>query len=146
MDDRTFDNAARTIGAEHETTRRRALGLLAGLGLLLGASPELAEARKKKKKKKDKFRCTPDGGVCLGNQFGCCGLQCCLAVGQPEGGLRFCTQFTNTCCNAIDGGGACPPEFPVCCPDGSCAVDALGCFFGFEKSNGERAARLGGKD
>lgn len=142
MDHRMFDEATRVIWAGRDATRRRTLGLLiGGLGALLGTDPEWGEAKKRKRKKKKKkspaARCTPDGAVCPATtQRDCCGLQCCLAVGQAEGGLRFCTHWMNTCCTAEEGGGACPYEFPVCCPNGGCAETYEACLSGLQGSSG----------
>jgi len=139
MDNKRFDEVTRSIGA----TRRGALGVLAGgLGVLVAAVPDWADAkkRKRKKKKKDKFRCTRDEYVCPANERDCCNLQCCLASGQPANGIRVCTSWLNTCCPPELGSGACPFEYPVCCGNDWCAQTEEGCF-GLTDGAG-RVARL----
>jgi hypothetical protein len=143
MDDTRFDEVARSIGA----TRRGALGVIAGgLGLLVAAVPDWADAKKrkrKKKRKKAKIRCFPENHACPANERDCCGQQCCLVFGEPEGGQRYCATPEVTCCPAEYGGGECPADLPVCCPDGftcaktfeECDVDA------FHDGTG-RAARI----
>jgi hypothetical protein len=127
MDNRQFDEIARSIGA----TRRGAVGLLAGgLGLLVAAAPDWAAGKKRKRKKKrKKIRCHLNGHTCLPSTPHTCCLQgCCLGQGQPEGGQHYCTSSRNTCCIAEHGGGACPPEYPWCCEDGSCGETLEACY------------------
>jgi hypothetical protein len=146
MDDKRFDDIAREIG----TTRRGALGMITGgLGLLVAAMPDWANAKKrkrknKKRKKKAKVRCVPVGDVCPSTERDCCGQQCCLDFGQPEGGERYCAFPSVTCCTAEQGGGECPAELPVCCPDGyACAKTLEGCDFDALHDGAGRVARLG---
>jgi hypothetical protein len=142
MNERRFDDIARSIGV----TRRVTLGWLsAGLGLLVAAAPGGVGAKKRKRKKKrknEKIRCFLNGHTCSPSaKNDCCALGCCLWIGEPEGGEHRCTSSRNTCCTADEGGGACTPEYPVCCPDSTCGRTEEECLLGLHDSAG-RGARI----
>jgi hypothetical protein len=138
VDGNQFDQIAQTL--RHGSTRRAAMGLLAGGGLAgvagrLGLAT-VAEAKHKRRKRKRGDRCYgshptrcspsashpnqycfPRGAVCCGPSLGggACppGEGCCPpSQAHPEGN---CAGVDEVCCSVEAGGGSCPTSHPVCC-------------------------------
>lgn len=137
MDDNRFGLLTRTIQNEAAVRRGAMKGALgAALGLSLGKLALGDAAAKKKKKKCKKCPKCPTGCTSCsdGNDAeGCCDVDCCLHVGEDDGGFTFCRSDSQTCCAAAEGGGACPEDNPFCCPptpeqpDGTCTASAAVC-------------------
>ncbi len=132
MHGRMFDDLTRA--AAGATTRRRALGLLAGSGLAAGlARFDLAAAKKGKKKK----RCKKLFQGCGGKKKCCKGLLCvdgscgCPAGTVPSGGKcsnpdpQECDNDNDCGANEICQNGKCVPEPPECDNDNDCGNDEI---------------------
>lgn len=133
MNDTRFDTATRAIRAGAIERRDSIKGLLgAGLGLALGG---LALGQQEAKGKKKKKPCPPACTRCSdGNDSsGCCRIECCPGINEPDGGQTFCRAAHTVCCSAEESGGSCSRDFPFCCagtpenPDGFCSSTADGC-------------------
>ncbi len=137
LDDNRFGLLTRAIQNEAAVRRDAVKGALgAALGLSLGKLALGDAAAKKKKKKCKKCPKCPTGCTSCsdGNDAeGCCDNECCLHIGEQDGGFTFCRGSTQVCCTAEEGGGACNEDNPFCCPptpedpQGFCSETAAGC-------------------
>jgi hypothetical protein len=148
MNDSRFDLLTSELSRRIER-RRLALGAGAGLaGLFASGFPSEIEAGKNKKKKRKKKRRKKKKKQMCKSAYGqklrckpntCCDpatstIAACTEIGFPTccASSRMAYPAGTTCCNSYSEGldGACPSDYPVCCPGtlgGGCCLPGTTC-------------------
>lgn len=132
-----------------EGPRRGFLGAIAGgaLGLLVGFSPEEAEAgprqrrqrqrrakrrakRRAAARRREQNRCRAVNRTCVPFEANkCCSNRCCPALGAQAQTVSVCApERASQCCPASLGGGYCDLEgYKVCCPPTALSPEGTCC-------------------
>lgn len=120
-DSEEFDRIARVLGAP-SARRRVVVSLIGVLAASFGPISPVADARRRRRKKHRRATrpapvktCTGVRSIVCGS--GCCSTLyplCCPDIMSVRG--TVCAPANYQCCTLAEGGGACPPDLPKCCP------------------------------